>query len=164
MKISCPRRLIDSCDHRSVSSKYSPLPWEGHFDEELKVAIPDSDDVSISFKTFLTISDCWNLFKMFRFISPYNLYLIDYSSLTRPLLDWDFLRWMMPCGYFVYLELSFLLQLLVSCLVMLCPSLSFVFLGVLTGLPFVLSRIRRASSILPAWWWLYGVINLLTNH
>jgi len=29
----------------SVSSKYSPLPWEGHFDEELKVAIPDSDDV-----------------------------------------------------------------------------------------------------------------------
>lgn len=110
MKVSCPRCLIDSCDHRSVSSKYSPLPWEGHFDEELKVAIPDSDDVSISFKIFLTISDCWNLFKMLRFISPYNLYLIDYSSLTRPLLDWDFLRWMMPCGYFVYLEPSFLLQ------------------------------------------------------
>lgn len=47
VKILCPRCLIQSCGHRAVGSKYSPLPWEGHFNEELKVAILDSDDVSV---------------------------------------------------------------------------------------------------------------------
>lgn len=157
MKISCLRCLIHACNHRSVSSKYSPLPWEGHFDEELKVAIPDSDDVSISFNILLMFSDCWNLFKMFGFILPYsNVHLIGDSSLTRAPFDRDFLRWMMPCVYFVHLELSFLLQILVSFLAI--HHWAVVFLGLLTGLQFVLSRITRASSILPAWWWLYGVI------
>lgn len=29
----------------SSSSRYSPLPWQGHFDEDKMVAIPDSDDI-----------------------------------------------------------------------------------------------------------------------
>lgn len=65
----------------------------------------------------------------------------------------------MPCVYLVYLELSFLLQILVYCLVI--EALSFCV--VLACLSFVLSWITRASSTLPAWW-LHGVINLLTDH
>lgn len=51
-----------SCDDRFVNSKYTPLPWEGHFDKEKNVAIPDSDHVMI---LDLKIFPCLHLFKIF---------------------------------------------------------------------------------------------------
>ena len=38
--------LIFGC--RSSSSRYSPLPWQGLFDEDKMIAIPDSEDVRSS--------------------------------------------------------------------------------------------------------------------
>lgn len=35
----------------SSSSRYSPLPWQGHFDEDKMITVPDSDDV---FHVYLT--------------------------------------------------------------------------------------------------------------